>query len=248
MVEGQYGTTSNLAARGALHARYATRDWFGWVHERVALRDGEAVLDIGCGAGWLWDRPGLPEVTLTLADRSPAMVEAALGRAQVAEKTGAVADAEALGFAAGQFDAILALHMAYHLAEPAEALAQMAPLLAEGGRLALSVNATGNLGALWEIAAECLGLPPMDPSVAVFSDIAAEAALVAAFGQVERHDYADLYVVSEPEPLVAYLSSLPEAQEAGADATPAIRAAVDAALERGPLELPRRSALFVARG
>ncbi|NDU99637.1 class I SAM-dependent methyltransferase [Pseudoroseicyclus tamaricis] len=245
--EAQYATPANLTARGDLHARYASEDWFGFVHDKIGLTSGETVLDIGCGAGWIWEREGLPEIALTLADRSPAMVEAALGRAKVADTHGEVADAASLGFAAGQFDVILALHMAYHLENPAEALAQMAPLLKEGGRLVLSVNGTGNLGPLWNIAAECLGIAPVDPSVVLFSDLAAEAALAATFREIERHDFVDLYRVAEAEPLVAYLASLPPAAEGGAAALPAIRTSVEDALARGPLELPRRSAVLVAR-
>ncbi|MGZ9809000.1 class I SAM-dependent methyltransferase [Pseudoroseicyclus sp. H15] len=245
--EAQYATPANLTARGNLHGWYGNRDWFSFVHERAGLADGEAVLDLGCGAGWMWERDGLPEVDLTLADRSPAMVEAAMGRARMAEKRGEVVDAAALGFAAGSFDAILTLHMAYHLERPAEALGQMAPLLKKGGRLVLSVNTTGNLGPLWEIASESLGIAPVDPSVILFSDIAAEAALSASFGMVERHDFTDLYKVDDPEPVIAYLASLPPAKEAGEEGLPVIREAVEAALARGVLELPRRSALFVAR-
>ena len=68
MTEGnaaQYSTSQKLAARARLHTQYGISDegWFEWVARRLQLRDGDKVLDIGCGPGWFWAAaaPLLPE-------------------------------------------------------------------------------------------------------------------------------------------------------------------------------------------
>jgi len=90
-----------------LHARYSTADqpWFDWVSTRFDLKPNVRVLEVGCGAGWLWEQSTIPVpsgVDLVLTDLSPGMVEEAVARVRATGRfdsvTGKTADAQSLPF------------------------------------------------------------------------------------------------------------------------------------------------------
>ncbi len=83
------------------------------------------MLELGCGGGWFWASGGSlvpPGLRLTLTDLSPGMVEEAVAGVRALggrEVEGLTADASALPFEDGSFDVVQALHMLYHLPDPA---------------------------------------------------------------------------------------------------------------------------------
>jgi ubiquinone/menaquinone biosynthesis C-methylase UbiE len=113
--------------------------------EEAGVRDGEHVLDVGCGRGAVTfaaaeavGRDG----RIVALDLSPAMVErtaaeaASRGYEHVEVRVG---DAEAPDFPPGStFDAVLSGLVIFFLPDPAKALRAYAALLPEGGRLGLS--------------------------------------------------------------------------------------------------------------
>lgn len=224
----QYATDCNLRARLALHDRFSVRkDWAEWLWEREAPRAGARILDLGCGPATLWrsmaDRVD-PTVSLTLVDFSPGMIEAAqkeLGtRADYV-----VAEAEALPFDDGSFDAVIANHMLYHVADRPRALAEIRRLLVSGGTLHASTIGRGYLHELVALApfmnaeryAETFGLETGAEQLRpFFTDIC-----------VEHFD--DALAVTDPEPLLAYIRS--SEAYADNDLTDA-RATIDAAIAR----------------
>lgn len=101
----QYQDSARLSARASLHEKYttATVSWFDWVGQRLALSPGDRVLEVGCGAGWLWEHTAktVPEgVDLTLSDLSEGMVAEAIARVEAtqafASVTGRQAECQAL--------------------------------------------------------------------------------------------------------------------------------------------------------
>jgi hypothetical protein len=54
-LQQQYGTTSNLDARVALHQRYSTHPlpWHEWVFDQFDLPPQALILELGCGPGSL---------------------------------------------------------------------------------------------------------------------------------------------------------------------------------------------------
>jgi ubiquinone/menaquinone biosynthesis C-methylase UbiE len=124
MTPHQYADSTRLAARAKLHQfSHAEVPWFTWVARHLSVAPGASILDIGCGPAWFWP-PAIAELprdlALTLFDQSPGMVGEAMERcrplpfASVEGKTG---DAVALPFADASFDAVIAMHMLYHVAD-----------------------------------------------------------------------------------------------------------------------------------
>jgi ubiquinone/menaquinone biosynthesis C-methylase UbiE len=100
---------------------------------------GLRVLDVGCGDGAYAVIAAQSGARVAGVDTSPRMIEAAQRRAagqdvQIALR---VADADALPFADGSFDMVLAVTVLCFLADATTAVREMARVLAPGGRLVI---------------------------------------------------------------------------------------------------------------
>ena len=115
----------------------------GWLPSRGR------VLDVGCGDGVHFDVLGRADLEWFGCDLSRLGVALAAERARSDRRPAlVVADAEALPFADGAFDGILAVSVLEHLTDPERALDGMIAALAPGGRLLLlSPQYGGPLGA-----------------------------------------------------------------------------------------------------
>jgi SAM-dependent methyltransferase len=213
---GQYKDSRNLRARGNLHARYANRNWFTWVADQIGTSLRGDVLDIGCGAGWFWSSAAghVPAgLQLTLADTSEGMVGEAVqrlsGKDPFASVTGRTADAAALPFADGSFDAALAMHMLYHVPAPEQAVGELARVLRPKGLAAITTNGDDNMRELFEIGSEIFGGVARDPAAAAFGAEAAQTLLAQHFDDVTLHVFEDVYAIDDAEAVCIYLTSFP---------------------------------------
>ena len=253
---GQYGDSRKLAARARLHEAYSIAEtaWFPWVAERLPLAPGATVLDIGCGPGWFWAGAAaqLPAaLDVTLADLSPGMVREGVERCSALEFgsfRGIQADAVALPFEAGRFDAVIAMHMLYHVPEPAAAIAEMYRVLKPGGSLAVTTNGLDNLRGLYELGA-AFGGAPHDPAAAAFGYDSAERLMRAQFGNVTMHAYPASLRITEPEDVFLALTSYPPGDGASAAQLDDFRMAIARAFEagNGVLAVEKETALFLSR-
>jgi ubiquinone/menaquinone biosynthesis C-methylase UbiE len=147
----QYAIDENLRARIALHAAFSLNPhWAVWLFEREAPGPGARILDRGCGPATFWrtNREWVdPTWSLTLADFSPGMIEAA--RRELGERAVyVVADAQELPFPADSFGAVLANHMLYHVPDRSRAFREIRRVLVSGGAFHASTVGRGHLAEL----------------------------------------------------------------------------------------------------
>jgi SAM-dependent methyltransferase len=255
-VTAQYSTSEKLAARARLHTAYSVSEegWFDFVAKRLKLSKGDKVLDIGCGPGWFWQgaAPLLPDqLELTLADLSPGMVAEAVARCRTLKQwtvTGVEADAGSLPFEDASFDAVIAMHMLYHVPDQAKAVAEMHRVLKPGGLFAVTTNGAENLRDLYALTT-VFGSAPVEPVAAVFGLDIAQQRLRAQFGNVTREIQPAGLRITSPEDVFMALTSYPPGDGAPEDQLAAFREAIDAAFTRGGgvLEVAKEVGLFLSR-
>ena len=227
-LQEQYATDQNLRARISLHAAYSVNGhWFEWLFDREAPGPGARILDLGCGPATLWrvNRVRIDASwSLTLADFSVGMIEAARhGLGQRA--TYVVADAQELPFEADSFDVVVANHMLYHVPDRPRAFAEIRRVLVPGGGFHAATNGRGHL-------AELGALTPGQTEWSYIEAFGLETGpeqLEPFFADVRVERFADALVVTEVEPVLAYIRSM--SRYRGADLT-SIQESVEAAIAR----------------
>ncbi|HEY4200638.1 MAG TPA: class I SAM-dependent methyltransferase [Devosiaceae bacterium] len=252
----QYADSRKLAARARLHQEYTVTEvpWFPWVAGQLPLGPGDSVLDIGCGPGWFWAAAAnvVPDrLHLTLADQSAGMIEEAVRRCEalrLASVEGQQADAGRLPFADASFDVVVAMHMLYHVADPAAGIAEMFRVLKPGGTLAVTTNGAGNLREMYALTT-VLGSAPVDPSAVTFGYDIAQRLMGLQFGNVGMTEHPASLRVTEAEDVFLALTSYPPGDGASQSQLKALREAIDAAFGRGNgvLEIHKEAGLFLSR-
>ncbi|MFF5016562.1 SAM-dependent methyltransferase [Streptomyces sp. NPDC001165] len=157
-VGGFYDGLSGLLTElfgGSLHEGYwkspddpatmaeASRQLTDLLTEKLELKPGDRVLDLGCGSGApavrLARSTGAQVVGIT---NSAVQIEAAVRNAEEAglgeQVSFACADATVLDFEAESFDAVLMIESIFHLPDRLGALREAARVLRPGGRVALT--------------------------------------------------------------------------------------------------------------
>ena len=255
LAAGQYADGANLRARSALHDRFSTAPapFRVWEAGLIKWADVTDVLDVGCGTGRFWENPALPRtLTVTLVDVSPGMVREATAVATAAGFTaaqGQVADAQALPFADGAFDVVIANHMLYHVPDPSRAVAEFRRVLRPGGTALIATNASGHMAQLNDLVAQVMG--PYDIGLnEVFGIEVGEGVLRRHFSTLAWHSFVNPLMVTDAQAVVDYATSI----EPGAGATPHER---DLLLHRtqerviaggGAMRIETRTGAFVAAG
>lgn len=254
-VSQQYGTSTNLDARSALHALYSTNHygWFRWVFDQKEIVPGDRTLEIGCGTGALWANnverlPGGVHVTLT--DASSGML------AKAGETVGCLSlqvalaqvDAQALPYADGAFDVVIANHVLYHVPDRSAALNEIARVLAPGGRFYATTIGEGHMRELRTMTGalgpglERLGGWPLTG----FTLEDGPAQVARRLGHVQVRRYVDSLRITAVKPLLDYYRSL------RTDDLPAHLDALRDHLERlladeGVIEVHKDSGMVLAR-
>jgi len=257
-VAEQYRTPANFDARVRLYERFANGParWLERAFDHIGLREGERVLDIGCGTGNIWrdNRDRLPRgVDLLLADASQGMLDEAAARL-AASGIGArfeVADVQHMPFESHAFDVVIANHMLYHVGDRTAALAELARVVRASGRCVVSTNDWTHLIELRELT-DRFGIPTalrrVGREAGFFDAEQAAAELSEAFAAVSATRFHDSLDVTDSEALVAYVRSMTRSAEVDESRFERLRAHADLQIERvGSVHLTTSVVGFEAR-
>jgi SAM-dependent methyltransferase len=261
ILQNHYKDASRLDARMHLHAKYSTNThgFLAWVFEHFHLPPTCQVLEVGCGAGYLWlaNRHRIPRGwDVTLADFSAGMLATAHHQLRACGHAFRFVahDAQALPFAAQSFDAIIANHMLYHVPNRSAAYAEFCRVLTPSGQLYAATNSKDNMRELDALverfrharSPEREAARPMNDSRLPhgFNLEHGAAELSRWFTSVTLHCYADALVVPEAESLVAYVRSTGRLTE---DEVARFQRHVEAVIERsGPIRISKDVGMFEA--
>ena len=217
-VAEQYRDSTRFDARVQIYALYDTspEPWMRWLFGQLALREGERVLELGCGTANVWreNAERVPAgVALVLTDLSPGMLSEARARLTDLPLSPELreADAQALSFADESFDLVIANHMLYHVPDRARALGEVRRVLRSGGRFVAGTNHWTHLLELRELLtrfalAGLLLAPARDRSEFDLETAAEEIASVLDVVGVERRQSS--LEIRDVEPLIAYVRSM----------------------------------------
>ncbi|WP_414166933.1 class I SAM-dependent methyltransferase [Streptoverticillium reticulum] len=207
-----YKSGQDLSARQSLYKWQSPRyDLPGLVTEQLREIRG-TVVDVGCGNGKFINRlrQDRPDLRLLGLDISAGILGEVPGPV-------AVADAARLPLRDAGTNAVLALHMLYHVEDIPAAVAELGRVLAEGGTVVASTNSDhdkSELDDLWQRASgDVLGRLGRDrgPSrislSARFSLEKAPSVLGAAFSAVRVVELPGTIAVTDPAPVVAHMAS-----------------------------------------
>src|SRR5512143_481119 len=251
----QYRDASNLDARAVIHQRFSTNPygWFKWVFDAlVKVPANASLLEMGCGHGLLWKENAsrIPAGwRITLSDLSSGMLDAAwrnlvvTGRAFQFKEI----DAQAIPYEAETFEAVVANHMLYHVPDRPKAIAEIKRVLKPGGKLfATTVGAHHmkemmdwyrqvHISRTWESMANPFVLENGQEQLAPF------------FSEVRLSRYEDNLLVTELEPIIAYIRSGIRVKELSEDELARLQRGLENELkEKGRILISKDSGLFEA--
>jgi len=225
-IASQYKTASNLTARIHLHQRCSVNQygWFRWVFDHFDIPPQARILELGCGAGTLWqeNRPRIPDGwDILLTDFSAGMLDKA--RQSLARQTlagqgpGGSArfrfeqiDAQAvpLPFEDGTFAAVIANHMLYHVSGRPALLAEIRRILKPAGHLYATTVGENHLGEIPGLMSQFdPQLAPWGTATKSFTLENGGAQLSPWFEEVSQDRYEDALVVTDAGPLIDFLLS-----------------------------------------
>jgi SAM-dependent methyltransferase len=252
----QYRDSSRLAARARLHVKYGTAAmaWFPWLATQVTWPERGRVLEVGCGAGWMWAEASarLPvDLELTLTDLSAGMVTEAVERVgslgRYRHTVGRVADVQELPFRDAAFDVVVANYVLHHVPDAGRAVAEMARVLRPDGVAVVACVGDGHLAELHQIRREVFGDDWGNAITDTFGARSGARLLPFRFGRVDWRPYDDRLDCRDPDDVLAYLASTPPVEDADdvqhRRVVEVVRARFDA--QGGRLHVSKDTGLFV---
>jgi ubiquinone/menaquinone biosynthesis C-methylase UbiE len=255
LLNEQYKDASNLNARIQLHQRFGTSktDWHRWVFEQFALVAGSRILELGSGPGHLWQKnldriP--PHCQITLSDFSEGMLQEAKNNLadSAARFSFQVVDAQSIPHEDASFDVVIADHMLYHVPDRARAFSEIRRVLQPRGRFYAATNGEAHLQEIRELVQRCFplsgGRKRRESSFSLENGV---AQLAPWFSHVEMRRYEDALVVTEVEPLVAFVLSTRAKRVLTEEQVRQLREIMTQELARnGSIAITKATGLFIA--
>lgn len=258
LLSDQYKDASNLNARIRLHQRFSTNrtSWHRWIFEQMNIDPASRILELGCGPGYFWkmnlDRIPL-DCQITLSDFSPGMLQEARNNLAGSPQPFSfqVIDAQSIPFEASSCDCVIANHMLYHVPDRPRAFSEIHRILKPAGHFYATTNGKTHLQEIrWLMQRAGLSFfgRMVGNSSSHFSLEDAAEQMAPWFEQIEIRRRENALVVTEAEPLIAFmLSSLPSSA-VNAEQLQLLRTIVDQELARnGAIHITNDSGLVMAR-
>ena len=251
-VKKQYSTASRLNTRILIHSKYSTnKQGFGnWIASHYRLREGMALLELGCGTGEMWlGRGGIIEgcSRFVLSDLSEGMLNMAREtlRGQEGIEFGIV-DIQDIPFADREFDVVIANMMLYHVPDLKKGLREVRRVMKANGTFYCATY--GENGMMKYICGLFEDRRIREPVNDAFTLQNGERKLKTVFSDVERLLYEDCLEVTDVGDMLDYIYSLTGMTELQKLPESEIRSVLEKNMHDGVLRVPKEYGMFTARG
>ena len=251
----QYRDSSNLDARVVIHQRFSTNPygWFKWVFDALLkLPEHAKILELGCGHGLLW-KENMGHIpagwNITLSDLSSGMLDAAWRNLVVSGRAFQFKeiDAQSIPFEDETFDAVLANHMLYHVPDRPKAIAEIKRVLKPGGHLIATTVGENHMKEMMDWLRQVHISKVWESFANPFTLENGLDQLKPYFSQIVLSHYEDNLLVTEVEPVMAYLRSSIRAVELSDDELINLQHDLEKELkENGNIFITKDSGLFEA--
>lgn len=212
----QYKNASNLNIRIGLHQKYSQNpvEWFDWIYEQLDLKEGDKILELGCGTGELWKNHErlLPScVEIILSDQSFGMVEDAKrnvnGNPEIFSYE--TIDCERIPKTENSFDKVIANHVLFYLSDRQEASKEVRRILKPEGTFICSTYGMRHMQEITRMVKEFDERINLSANTLYeeFGLENGEEQLRKVFKEVKKVEYQDELLVDRPEPLISYILS-----------------------------------------
>jgi len=255
LLNDQYKDAANLNARIQLHERFGTNpyDWQRWVFDQIQAKPRSRVLEIGCGPARLWlnnfDR--IPkDWHISLSDFSAGMLQEAQHNLQAVRHGFSFQqfDAQSIPFKEKSFDIVIANHMLYHVPDLHKALSEIRRVLTPKGRFYAATNGLTHLREIGDIVRRVepsyrRGLVPRD----AFNLEHGSEDLSRCFSRITVRVTDDALAVTETEPLIAFILSLPVQSFMTDEKLQRLRESIDQEIKaNGAIRITKSTGMFEA--
>ena len=204
-----YADPGKLDDRRAIYEYQDPRpDFFGWILDQFDWPEEGRVLDLGCGPGSHLARLAerRPRLDLVGGDVSTGMLAAAVAAVPTCHPV--ALDACTLPFVDGSFDAVMANHMLYHVADLDRAAAELRRVIVPGGHLLAVTNSLEHFAEFDDLMAPAAGLDSWWRPSHRFNLEHSGDDLARHFDHVDlRHCYGEL-AVPDVAPMLAFARSM----------------------------------------
>ena len=250
-VKTQYKNSDNLSIRQSLHDKYSVNKtgFSNMIASSYDLKEGDRVLELGCGNGLLWQGRGdlIGRCSeLILSDFSEGMLESAKEALKDYEDIRyEVIDIQYIPFEDNSFDVVIANMMLYHVPDLDRALTEVSRVLKPGGTFYAATYGEQNvMPFVGRLLKDYIEEPKLNRKFILQNG---EEVLKKYFSGVERRLYDDRLEITDVNDLADYVYSLENVTAVSAVDRDTMIKVFKENMKDGILTIPKEYGIFIAR-